>query len=309
MGARFSGTSHRAPTRVRAARRRRAARGSHRAERRRRAGRALPRPPVRRPRHPQQAPTGAVASCCACSTLRRVARVVSLLALDFVGVVAGDLHRAAAQGSRARPVDADATRLHGTEAFLPFAYLLTALLFARSGLYAERGQRPGLVAHRRRRCSRSPFVALIFARRQRRTLLQLLPLLRLARVRDLLRVRASAPSTSASRRCCCAPPATSAARCSSAAASTSTTSPTRSPTARTPPIEVVGFVSPTPLPDNGLRSLGTLDDLERVLERGARRRGDHRRPRLPAGRRRSSSSTSATGAASACASRRRRWRS
>ena len=34
--------------------------------------------------------------------------------------------------------------LHETERILAFAYLLTALLFARSGLYAERSQRPGL---------------------------------------------------------------------------------------------------------------------------------------------------------------------
>ena len=31
-----------------------------------------------------------------------------------------------------------------TREFLPFAYLLTALLFARSGLYSQRGMRPGL---------------------------------------------------------------------------------------------------------------------------------------------------------------------
>src|SRR6202030_4852888 len=34
--------------------------------------------------------------------------------------------------------------VHETERILPFAYLLTALLFARSGLYSERAQRPGL---------------------------------------------------------------------------------------------------------------------------------------------------------------------
>src|SRR5581483_1729870 len=35
------------------------------------------------------------------------------------------------------------------------------------------------------------------------------------------------------------------------------------------PIDVVGFVSPVPLPANGLRSLGTLDELDSVLD-GAR---------------------------------------
>ena len=33
------------------------------------------------------------------------------------------------------------------------------------------------------------------------------------------------------------------------------------------PIEVVGFISLTPRPDNGLRSLGTLDDLGEIIER------------------------------------------
>ena len=43
------------------------------------------------------------------------------------------------------------------------------------------------------------------------------------------------------------------------------TSPTRSRDAPHSPIEVVGFLSPTPLPGNGLRSLGTLADLDDVL--------------------------------------------
>ena len=37
-------------------------------------------------------------------------------------------------------------------------------------------------------------------------------------------------------------------------------------------------------PSNGLRALGALEDLERVLGSERDRRGDHRRPRLPAGR-------------------------
>src|SRR5213595_2307345 len=60
-------------------------------------------------------------------TARRAARVVSLLALDFAGISL-----------------AITPALHETERILAFAYLLTALLFARSGLYAERAQRPGL---------------------------------------------------------------------------------------------------------------------------------------------------------------------
>jgi exopolysaccharide biosynthesis polyprenyl glycosylphosphotransferase len=95
------------------------------------------------------------------STLRRVARVASLLALDFVGLslaiftalVLKEALRGGVEPSRS---------LRGTENFLPFAYLLTALLFARSGLYAQRGLRPGLsriVAS----LFQVAFVALLFA--------------------------------------------------------------------------------------------------------------------------------------------------
>ena len=98
---------------------------------------------------------------------------------------------------------------------------------------------------------------------------------------------------------CCARPATSAARCWSAPASTSRPSRTRCATAAHAPIDVVGFVSLTPRPDNGLRSLGHARRPRRHRARRApRRRGHHRRPRLPAAARRSSSSTTATSAAS-----------
>ena len=77
------------------------------------------------------------------STLRRLTRVISLLALDFIAValaiftalILKEAFHGDPQPSRA---------IDGTKQFLPFAYLLTALLFARSGLYAERAIRPGL---------------------------------------------------------------------------------------------------------------------------------------------------------------------
>ena len=77
------------------------------------------------------------------STLRRAGRIATLLALDFAGVslaiFTALLLKEAVHGS------VDTTNaLHGTEQFLPFAYLLTALLFANSGLYSERALRPGL---------------------------------------------------------------------------------------------------------------------------------------------------------------------
>jgi exopolysaccharide biosynthesis polyprenyl glycosylphosphotransferase len=76
-------------------------------------------------------------------TARRVARVISLLALDLAGVglaiFTALLLKAAVLG-HVHVVQS----IHESRRILAFAYLVTALLFARSGLYAERSQRPGL---------------------------------------------------------------------------------------------------------------------------------------------------------------------
>src|ERR1700722_10364640 len=77
------------------------------------------------------------------STARRLARVVSLLGLDFVAVALAiftALILKALVFDRVQLTPA----LHEPERLLPFVYLLTALLFARSGLYAARSLRPGL---------------------------------------------------------------------------------------------------------------------------------------------------------------------
>ena len=81
------------------------------------------------------------------ATLRRALRVLSLLALDFAGVwsalFTALLLKALLKGGfgleQAAHFAAGQTR-----DFLAFAYLLTVLLFARSDLYAERSRRPGL---------------------------------------------------------------------------------------------------------------------------------------------------------------------
>jgi exopolysaccharide biosynthesis polyprenyl glycosylphosphotransferase len=77
------------------------------------------------------------------STVRRGARVLSLLALDFAGVALAIFTALVLKELVNGPVLADNAGQQ-TRHFLPFAYLLTALLFARSGLYAERALRPGL---------------------------------------------------------------------------------------------------------------------------------------------------------------------
>src|SRR5687767_1180316 len=77
-------------------------------------------------------------------TLRRLCRVASLLALDFAGVFAA-IFTALMLKAVIRDGDwAWQASLDEAQETVAFAYLVTALLFARSGLYAERAQRPGL---------------------------------------------------------------------------------------------------------------------------------------------------------------------
>ncbi|HEY1457275.1 MAG TPA: sugar transferase [Solirubrobacteraceae bacterium] len=193
---------------------------------------------------------------------RRLARVVSLLALDFAGLALAIFTALVLKEvvhGRVQPVHARET----TEHFLPFAYLVTALLFARSGLYASRTQRPGMT--RIVACLfQVAFLALIFALVNGEhfqsfyifwgsltfallyvSLLRYLyeqltgMLLRAAgyrrravlvgtgkHIRDLAHALGHAPHAR---------------------------------------IEVVGFISLSALPANGLRALGSLEDLEQVL--------------------------------------------
>src|SRR5215213_1374889 len=77
-------------------------------------------------------------------TLRRAFRVVSLLALDFAALytaifVALMVKAVLREGDWAW----HASNLE-TQDTIAFAYLVMALLFARSSMYAERAQRPGL---------------------------------------------------------------------------------------------------------------------------------------------------------------------
>ncbi len=76
-------------------------------------------------------------------TARHLARVVSLLALDFVGVSAAILTALVVKAAVRGTVDLNSA-WHETKHILAFTYLVTALLFARSSLYADRAQRPGL---------------------------------------------------------------------------------------------------------------------------------------------------------------------
>jgi hypothetical protein len=77
------------------------------------------------------------------TTLRQIARIVSLLAVDYVGLAAALftalIVKTALQGS---PHVGEVWRQ--TERWVPFAYLVTALMFARLDLYAARPRQQGL---------------------------------------------------------------------------------------------------------------------------------------------------------------------
>src|SRR5215213_3733763 len=78
------------------------------------------------------------------ATLRRLSRIVSLLALDFAGIFAAIFTALMVKHVLQEGDWAWHASLVETKQNVAFAYLVTALLFARSSLYAERAQRPGL---------------------------------------------------------------------------------------------------------------------------------------------------------------------
>jgi exopolysaccharide biosynthesis polyprenyl glycosylphosphotransferase len=196
------------------------------------------------------------------ATARRVARVISLLGLDFCGVALAIFTALMLKAVVRNHVNVTAA-VHETERILAFVYLLTALLFARSGLYAERGQRPGLS-----RIVGSLFqvaaVALVFAvvngeHFQSYYLFYgslAFALLYISSARAAYEWLTGVLLRAAGyRRRAVLVGTGKHIRDLAHALSDSAHAP----------VEVVGFISPLALPNNGLRALGKLADLERVL--------------------------------------------
>jgi exopolysaccharide biosynthesis polyprenyl glycosylphosphotransferase len=197
------------------------------------------------------------------STARRLARVFSLLALDFVGV---SLAIFTSLILKALVLDGGAQfhpALHETERILPFAYLLTALLFARSGLYAARSLRPGL-ARIVASLFQVAFVALLFAvvSGEHFTSYYLFygslgfALLYVSSLRAGYEWLTGALLRAAGyrRRAVLVGTGKHIADVGHALAD-----------APHSPIEVVGFLAPTSVSGNGLQPLGRLEHLDRVL--------------------------------------------
>jgi exopolysaccharide biosynthesis polyprenyl glycosylphosphotransferase len=153
--------------------------------------------------------------------------------------------------------------LHETERILAFAYLITALLFARSGLYSERAQRPGL-SRIVGSLFQVAFVALLFAlvngEHFSSYYLFYGSLAFAVLYVSLLRAGYDGVTASIMR----------AAGYRRRAVLVGTGKHIRDVAhalgdAPHCPIEVVGYLSPKPLPANGLRALGSPSELEQVL--------------------------------------------
>jgi exopolysaccharide biosynthesis polyprenyl glycosylphosphotransferase len=197
------------------------------------------------------------------STARRLARVLSLLALDFAGVALAVFTALILKSLVVRGEVQLHAALHETERILPFGYLLTALLFARSGLYAARSLRPGL-SRIVGSLFQVAFVALLFAVVSGEHFSSYylfygslaFALLYVSSFRAGYEWLTGVILRAAGYRRRAVLVGTGKLIGDVAHALSD---------APHSPIEVVGFLAPTALPANGLRPLGGLEDLERVL--------------------------------------------
>jgi len=198
------------------------------------------------------------------STVPRAARVVSLLALDLGAIILA-IFTALCLKAAARDAWDPHVSWEQAKDYVPFAFLVASLLFARSGLYAERAQRPGLT-----RIVASLFqttlVALIFAVVNGEefssyyifygTLFFAVAYVSSARF-AYEQLTGWALSTAGYRRRAVL---VGSGEQIEAVAHALLASGGHSP------VSVVGFVSLTPRPDNGLRSLGSLDDIGAIVD-------------------------------------------
>jgi exopolysaccharide biosynthesis polyprenyl glycosylphosphotransferase len=195
-------------------------------------------------------------------TARRAARVLSLLALDFAGLTLAIFTALILKAAVLGHANTSAA-YEETKQILAFAYLVTALLFARSGLYAGRGQRPGL-ARIVAALFQVTFVALLFALVSGQHFssfyifwgslgfaLLYVPSLRYLYERG---VWALTRTAARQRRAVLVGTGPHIRDVADALAD--------APHSR---IDVIGFLSLQALPANGLRALGSLRELEQVL--------------------------------------------
>ena len=196
-------------------------------------------------------------------TLRSLFRIGTLLALDLAGVFGAILTALLVKAAVRDAWDLGAAVDQATE-FTPFAYLVTALLFARSDLYANRTLRPGLariVASLFQVMVVAVLFALVSGHRFSSYYIFYGSLFFATVYVSSLRLAYEGVSgfllraTGHRRRTVLVG---SGAHIDAVARSLGD--------ADHSPIETIGFISLDPRPENGLRSLGGIDDLPAVLE-------------------------------------------
>jgi exopolysaccharide biosynthesis polyprenyl glycosylphosphotransferase len=197
-------------------------------------------------------------------TLRRVARVLSLLAIDFVGVVGGLFTALLIKLALGHHFSV-AAGWHETQQWIAFAYLVTVLMFARADLYADRPSRPGLAAIVTA-LFQATVIALVFALASGQhftsyflfygslffgivyiTTLRYAHTLLTGKLLEKAGYRRRALLVGSGK------------HIEAVAHALSERSHT--------PVDLVGYISLKPRPQNGLRSLGQLADLPEVLAR------------------------------------------
>jgi exopolysaccharide biosynthesis polyprenyl glycosylphosphotransferase len=196
-------------------------------------------------------------------TLRRVSRVISLLVLDFVGVV-GALYTAVALKLALHDQLNWSVAWQDTKHWIPFAYLVTVLLFARVDLYADRNRRPGLSAIATA-LFQATVIALVFALADGQHFSSyfifygslIFATIYISALRELhLRLTGKVLEQAGYRR-----------RAVLVGSGKHIEEVARALADRAKAqVEILGYVSLTPRPQNGLRSLGRLDEMAEVLE-------------------------------------------
>ena len=195
-------------------------------------------------------------------TLRRVVRVISLLILDFIGV-AGSLFTALMVKLAVQGNPDPGAAWQETRHWLAFAYLITVLMFARVDLYAERARRPGF-AKITTALFQATVIALVFALANGEHFSSYyifygslflgsvyISALRAAHLKFTGWILAQAGYR---RRAVLVGSGKHLEEVAHALASRARAA-----------VDVVGYFSLTPRPQNGLRSLGQLDQLPDVL--------------------------------------------
>jgi len=195
-------------------------------------------------------------------TLRRASRVLILLALDFVGLFSAIFTALCLKAAVRSEVDLEVA-FGETRRTVAFAYLVTVLLFARSSLYSDRALRPGLA-----RIVASLFqvtlVALVFAVANGNrfssyyifygSLFFATVYVGLLRFGYEMATGMLLRAAGYERRTVLV----GSGRHIEAVAHALTDSGQR--------IALVGYISLTPRPDNGLEALGSIDELPAVLD-------------------------------------------